>query len=126
VRDRRRKKNERERRFAAAFLCGRTTAAAQACNTPVFFVQRLIHPCFAAVMSDSRARLRSRYISAARLSRPVTDLGELMTTESRRAAARPLLLTAAWFAFLAATAFAWAAIENQPSPAPKPPIFVTR
>jgi hypothetical protein len=100
--------------------------AAQACNTPVFFVQRLIRLCFAGCMPDSLARFRSRYKEAAQLSRPVTDLGELMTTESRRAAVRPLLLTAAWFAFLAATAFAWAAIENQQSPAPNPPIFVHR
>jgi hypothetical protein len=44
---------------------------------------------------------------------PVTDLGELMTTESYRTAVRPLVLTVAWFVFLAGAAFAWAAIENQ-------------
>jgi hypothetical protein len=36
-----------------------------------------------------------------------------MTTESYRTAVRPLVLTVAWFVFLAGAAFAWAAIENQ-------------
>jgi len=57
----------------------------------------------------------------------VTDLGELMTTDSYRAAVRPLMLTVAWFAFLAGTAFAWAAIEGQQSktpPSTKPVVFV--
>lgn len=59
---------------------------------------------------------------------PVTDLGELMTTDSYRAAMRPLMLTVAWFAFLAVAAFAWATIENQ-TPAQqgvKPVVFVLK
>jgi hypothetical protein len=63
----------------------------------------------------------------AALMRPVTDLGELMTTDSYRAAVRPLALTVAWFVFLAGAAFAWAAMENQQRPsAPKPAVFVAR
>jgi hypothetical protein len=48
--------------------------------------------------------------------------GKLMTTDSYRGAMRPLLLTVAWFAFLAGAAFAWAALETrQPaSSAPAP------
>lgn len=60
---------------------------------------------------------------------PVTDLGELMTTDSTRAALRPLMLTVAWFAFLAGAAFAWAAIERQEAAAPpaaKPAVFVLK
>jgi hypothetical protein len=50
-----------------------------------------------------------------------------MTTDSYRAAVRPLVLTVAWFAFLAGAAFAWAAIENQQPPqAPNPAFFVAR
>ena len=51
-----------------------------------------------------------------------------MTTNSYRAAMRPLMLTVAWFAFLACAAFAWAAIEGQP-PTPqtvKPAVFVLK
>ena len=51
-----------------------------------------------------------------------------MATDSYRTAMRPLVLTVAWFAFLAGAAFAWAAIENQP-PAPqsvKPAVFVLK
>jgi len=50
-----------------------------------------------------------------------------MTTDSYRAAMRPLMLTVAWFAFLAGAAFAWAAIEGQPGktpPSAKPVVFV--
>lgn len=36
-----------------------------------------------------------------------------MTTESYREASRPLLLTVAWFVFLAGAAFAWAAVETE-------------
>lgn len=45
-----------------------------------------------------------------------------MATDSYRGAMRPLLLTVAWFAFLAGAAFAWAALETrQPaSSAPAP------
>jgi hypothetical protein len=58
---------------------------------------------------------------------PVTDLGELMTTDSYRAAMRPLVLTVAWFAFLAGAAFAWAAIESQTAPqSVKPVVFVLK
>ena len=51
-----------------------------------------------------------------------------MTTDSYRAAMRPLMLGVVWFAFLAGAAFAWAAIESQP-PAPqsaKPAVFVVK
>lgn len=49
-----------------------------------------------------------------------------MTSDAYRAAVRPLVLTVAWFAFLAGAAFAWAAIEGhaESPPAPKPAIFV--
>jgi 1,4-dihydroxy-2-naphthoate octaprenyltransferase len=72
--------------------------------------------------------MRYSFPRSALCGRPVTDLGELMTTDSYRAAMRPLMLTVAWFAFLAGTAFAWAAIESQP-PAPqsaKPAVFVLK
>ena len=36
-----------------------------------------------------------------------------MTSKSYRAASRPLLITVAWFVFLAGAAFAWAAIEME-------------
>jgi methionine-rich copper-binding protein CopC len=51
-----------------------------------------------------------------------------MTTDSYRAAMRPLMFTVAWFAFLAAAAFAWANIESQ-TPAQqdvKPVVFVLK
>ncbi len=51
-----------------------------------------------------------------------------MTTDSYRAAMRPLMLTVAWFAFLAVAAFAWANIESQ-TPAQqdvKPVVFVLK
>lgn len=59
---------------------------------------------------------------------PVTDLGELMTTESYRAASRPLLLTLAWFAFLAGAAFLWAAMEaeNKTSAGVQPTVMVLK
>jgi hypothetical protein len=62
------------------------------------------------------------------LEGPVTDLGELMTTESYRAASRPLLLTLAWFVFLAGAAFAWAAIEteNKTSAGVQPTVLVLK
>jgi hypothetical protein len=39
-----------------------------------------------------------------------------MTTDAYRSAMRPLLLTVAWFAFLAGAAFAWAALETKRPP----------
>ncbi|MBL9095783.1 MAG: hypothetical protein JNK07_02560 [Alphaproteobacteria bacterium] len=51
-----------------------------------------------------------------------------MTTESYRAASRPLLLTLAWFVFLAGAAFAWAAIEteNKSSAGVQPTVLVLK
>ncbi len=72
--------------------------------------------------------MRYSFPASANRGGPVTDLGELMTTDSYRAAMRPLMLTVAWFAFLAIAAFAWAAIESQ-TPAPqsvKPIVFVLK
>jgi hypothetical protein len=43
-----------------------------------------------------------------------------MTTDSYRGAMRPLLLTVAWFAFLAGAAFAWAALETRQPAASAP------
>lgn len=75
--------------------------------------------CALRAMVDSGARRRrsspqglTRYMSARFFMRPVTDLGELMTKDSYRASMRPLVLTAAWFTFLASAAFAWADIES--------------
>jgi hypothetical protein len=72
--------------------------------------------------------MRYSFPASATADSPVTDLGELMATDSYRTAMRPLVLMVAWFAFLAGTAFAWAAIESQP-PAPqsvKPAVFVLK
>lgn len=51
-----------------------------------------------------------------------------MTTRSYGAIVRPLVLTVVWFAFLAAAAFAWAAIEDQRFSAPnaQSAVFVAR
>jgi hypothetical protein len=68
------------------------------------------------------------YIPAALFCALSPIWGKLMTTESYRAAMRPLMFTVIWFAFLAAAAFAWASIEDrQPqSPAPEQTTFVAR
>lgn len=66
----------------------------------------------------------ARYTHRPLRGRAVTDLGELMTTDSYRAAVRPLLLTAAWFAFLACAAFAWAAAVEAPRPTGGKPVVL--
>jgi hypothetical protein len=92
----------------------------------VFFVQRLNTPGFIRLaLNTARAY---KFPAPALRGGPVTDLGELMTTDSYRTGMRPLVLTVAWFAFLACTAFAWAAIESQPPApqSPKPAVFVLK
>jgi hypothetical protein len=72
--------------------------------------------------------MRYSFPASATAECPVTDFGGLMTTNSYRAAMRPLMLGVVWFAFLAGAAFAWAAIEGQ-TPAPqsaKPAVFVLK
>jgi hypothetical protein len=113
----------RYRRETSGRGCGRRRRIAA---TAVFFVQRLRKGLNGSTRAaKSQCAIRAR---APRLRRiGVTDLGELMATDSYRAAVRPLVLTVAWFAFLAGAAFAWAAIEGQQSktpPSAKPVVFV--